>query len=326
VSAVARIGGSPRRRAGLALNSGARSRYDLGMKSILSPRHRSLLGDFAGSDPLVVLDYDGTLAPIVADPKRAVLRRGTRALLSRLAAARDCVILSGRSRKDLLRFLKGIPTRELIGNHGIEWKTSSASELERLARKVDAWRPVLRDCLAEARGVAIEDKRFSVSLHYRHAPDKERALRLIDRALSRLRSAHSFDGKDVINVMPRGAMHKGLAVLRLRKLYPGRRIVFVGDDVTDEHAFALGDSAWFLGIRVGKRGKSLARYSIDSQARIDALLRALLPAEGSKVSSPRGPRRSQRRARSGTGRSSGSRSVAGGGAARRSPGSRRRKS
>src|SRR5688572_31586392 len=90
------------------------------MRYLLSKACRSVLTRLAEERTLCAFDFDGTLAPIVEHPDRAVLRDTTRSLLSRLAAVYPCVILSGRARADLLGKLGGVTVEQVIGNHGAE--------------------------------------------------------------------------------------------------------------------------------------------------------------------------------------------------------------
>src|SRR6185295_11415249 len=90
------------------------------MRHILARLHRPLLEQFAWSQVLVAFDFDGTLAPIVADPTAAAMAPSTRRLFREVAALYPCAVISGRSRADLAGRLRGVPLREIVGNHGLE--------------------------------------------------------------------------------------------------------------------------------------------------------------------------------------------------------------
>ena len=79
------------------------------MKSLLAPQNRSVLRRLVRGRVLLAFDFDGTLAPIVADPPAARLRPRTRRLLAEVARKYPCVVISGRSRADVARRLTGIP-------------------------------------------------------------------------------------------------------------------------------------------------------------------------------------------------------------------------
>ncbi len=143
------------------------------MKDILSRGGREILQQFAWSNVLVAFDYDGTLAPIVADPERALMRKTTRTLLQTLTKAYPVVVISGRAQPDALRKLRGAGVFQVIGNHGIEPRHSA----ERYRTEVRRWLPTLDRCVAPFRGVRIENKIYSVAVHYRQAREKKKGAR-----------------------------------------------------------------------------------------------------------------------------------------------------
>ena len=246
------------------------------MNRILAPDHREVLQQFAWSNTLLALDFDGTLAPIVADRERAAMRPATRRLLSDAAELYPCVVISGRARADTCRRLAGVPLRETIGNHGAE----SIGSDSRAHAEVRRWRRLLERRLADQRGVVIEDKGHSIAVHYRQSRSKKRARAAILSALAELGPTRVVGGKLVINVMPQGAPHKGLALVRAREQLGCDTAIYVGDDQTDEDVFALDQPGRLLTIRVGSARSSLAAYSIRNQLEMDALLRALIELRG----------------------------------------------
>jgi trehalose 6-phosphate phosphatase len=247
-------------------------RIECAMPNILAPRHRQVLARFAASNVLVAFDYDGTLAPIVTDPARARMRASTARLLRSVAERYPCAVISGRMRADLVHLVETIPFQHLAGNHGIEpWGESA-----RFASRVRRWVAPLRRRLDGEPGIVIEDKAYSVTLHYRRAPHKRHALWLIHDAVRSLPGARTIDGKDTVNVVTRGAPHKGIALERARTLFACEAAIYIGDDRTDEDAFAAGHPDRLLPIRVGRKRGSRAWYWLESQTAVDAFLRALL--------------------------------------------------
>jgi len=242
------------------------------MRHILSSRSRPVLRKFASANVLVALDFDGTLAPIISEADRADMRPVTRKLLGDLTALFPCIVVSGRSRDDVRRKLGRIQLVEIIGNHGIEpWNSSRA-----IARAVEAWRPFLKRKLGHFRGVFLENKQFSLSIHYRRARNKKRALRAIMEAVESLPGAKLVGGKQVVNVVPHGAPNKGAAVERARRKIHCDKVIYAGDDETDEDVFALGPAGRFLTVRVARKMSSLARFYLRNQREIDRLLRTLV--------------------------------------------------
>jgi trehalose 6-phosphate phosphatase len=135
---------------------------------------------------------------------------------------------------------------------------------------------LLGERLSELRGVKIEDKGFSIAIHYRQSREKKLARRAILEAVSALGEIRLIGGDQVINILPQGAPHKGMALERERVLLKCDTAIYVGDDETDEDVFALDQPGQLLTIRVGQRRSSAAAYYIESQRRIDDLLRVLL--------------------------------------------------
>jgi len=242
------------------------------MKDILSRSNRDVLARFTRTRVLLAFDFDGTLAPIVCDRARALMRPATRRLLARLARLYPCVVISGRARADLLRRVRTSGVRTVIGDHGMEpWDAR-----EEPSREVRRWARVLRQQLERWRGVSVEEKRFSVSIHYRGARRKREARAAVLQAAAALRPARMIGGKDLVNLLPQAAMHKGVALERERIRRRCRTAIYVGDDDTDEDVFANARADRLLAIRVGARRSSKAPYFVRSQARIDGLLRELI--------------------------------------------------
>jgi trehalose 6-phosphate phosphatase len=242
------------------------------VRDVLARASRATLTRFARSDILLAFDYDGTLAPIVADPGRAVLRLRTRRLLERLARLYPCVVISGRRRHDVLQRLEGTGIARVVGNHGGE---PSRRERE-FRRMVGGWRAALLSRLDGLAGVAIEDKGLSLSIHYRRSRQRHRVLEEVLRATSDLRGARVFGGKLVVNVAPLRAPHKGTALERERLRLGCDTALYVGDDETDEDVFSVREPERLLTVRVGLAAGSMARYRLRDQGQIDELLRRLI--------------------------------------------------
>jgi trehalose 6-phosphate phosphatase len=242
------------------------------MKDILSRANRELLQQFAWSRVLLAFDYDGTLAPIVTDPDRAQMRASTRRLLQRLTVLYPCVVISGRSRPDVRGRLDGIPLKQIVGNHGIEpWQGTCP-----LMDEVSRCAPLLDRCLAPWKGVRIENKSYSISVHYRHSREKRAALAAILESASRLGAVRVIGGKQVVNILPEGAPHKGMALERERERLHCDTAIYVGDDTTDEDVFSLDQPGRLLGIRVAPKRTSHASYFVRNQLAVDELLSVLV--------------------------------------------------
>jgi trehalose 6-phosphate phosphatase len=242
------------------------------MTDILALRNQQVLERYAASNLLVGFDFDGTLAPIVSTPDRAHMRPSTRRLLKAVAARYPCVVISGRSRDDLVHRLRDIPIVHVSGNHGLEpW-----AEEPRYIRQTERWMEQLSPRLESLSGIVIENKTYSISIHYRAARDKLKALRAIDRATRDLPGARRLGGRLVVNILPRDAPTKGTALERACRLLVCDAALYVGDDETDEDVFGAMEREKLLGVRVGTAAETRAQYCIKHQGEIDRLLRRLV--------------------------------------------------
>ena len=242
------------------------------MQHILSPAGIAVLERLAHENALVAFDYDGTLAPIVADPTKALMRARTRRALQQVSLLYPCAVISGRNHRSLSDLLRGVRLAVVLGNHGLEPSRAPAA----FARRVQRWRRFLEAKLGAQPGVAIEDKAYSLAVHYRASRRKREALARICATVAKLDGARVILGKLVVDVLPAGAPHKGSALVRTRSRLGCEAALFVGDDTTDEDVFALAEPGNLLGIRVGSSRVSHARYFLRDQKEIDVLLHLLI--------------------------------------------------
>jgi trehalose 6-phosphate phosphatase len=242
------------------------------MTDILTQSNLEVVARFARSNVLLALDYDGTLAPIVDEPKEARMRPDTQELLERAARLYPCVVISGRAQSDVLKRVRGIKVSEVIGNHGLEpWRRN-----EQFAQRVQSWLPALQSELGSIEGVRIEDKVFSLAIHYRHSRDRALARDRILQAVAGLEGVRVMGGKEAVHLLPQGAPHKGHALEAARERWHRETAIYVGDDETDEDVFALDDPERLLAIRVGESPSSRAAFFLREQEDIDALLDLLI--------------------------------------------------
>ena len=114
-----------------------------------------------------------------------------------------------------------------------------------------------------------------MAVHYRGSPRKTAARRAILAAAGALPGTRLLRGKQVVDVLPVAAQGKGRALQRAAELLGCTRVLYVGDDRTDEDVFAL-DWPGLVAVRVGRRRGSRARYFLRRQPEIDRLLTTLL--------------------------------------------------
>jgi trehalose 6-phosphate phosphatase len=242
------------------------------MEDVLAAPQRPVLERLARGRTLLAFDYDGVLAPLVTDPRGAPMRPTTRRLLRQLARRWPCAVVSGRAWRHTRRLSQGaVPL--VVGNHGYELGHARPVPRAVLAR-VAGWRGALERGLAGRPGIALEDKRSTLSIHY-GLGRRWRALQgLVHREAGKLEGARLVPGKKVLNVIPAAFPDKGDAVQVLLRRLRLDAALYAGDDVTDEDAFAVGPPR-VVGVRVGP-GPSCAPLRLSRQDRVDELLEVLL--------------------------------------------------
>jgi trehalose 6-phosphate phosphatase len=242
------------------------------MKALLTRANRGLLDQLAWSNVLLAFDFDGTLAPIVANRHQAAMRGRTASLFTKVCERYPSAVISGRSKADVARRLSGAQVRYLVGNHGLE----PGTRLGTFERQMVRVHPRLEAALAGVAGIDIENKRYSLAVHYRRSREKARAREAIRRAVAALpEPMRLIPGKLVINVVPEAAPSKGDALLALRDRTEADVAMYVGDDVTDEDVFRLDQPGRLFTIRIGRSRSSAARYYLRQQREIDLLLEHL---------------------------------------------------
>jgi trehalose 6-phosphate phosphatase len=225
--------------------------------------------------PLLAFDFDGTLAPIVARPDDAYVAVEVSQRLERLARIRPLAIVTGRSVEDVTRRL-GFTARFIVGNHGAE-EAGRPPVFETAAMDVVRARLDARAGELLAAGIQVEDKGYSLALHYRLAPDRRMAATRIEAILADLDPMlRCFPGKCVFNVVAADAPDKYDAILSLVRRAGCGLAVFVGDDVNDDAVFVRSQPNW-LTVRVGRDDpESCAAFFLDCHAEVSVLLEKML--------------------------------------------------
>lgn len=202
------------------------------------------------------LDLDGTLLDIAVAPDKVVIPARLIDALGRLSVALDgaLAVVSGRKLANIDRLLS--PLR-LPGaaEHGavIRLPSTKIDSLSARRRPPQAWIKQLRQAVTGWDGVLIEEKTYSVALHYRLAPHRSGAVRKL--AMSLVRAApHRFElltAKQAFEVRPKGITKaRAVEVLMEQRPFRGRLPVFVGDDITDEDGIEIAHQLGGLGLNV----------------------------------------------------------------------------
>ncbi len=257
------------------------------MKLLLSDEGLAALRLTLQHQPLLAFDFDGTLAPIVARPQDAAVPPAVALQLQRLSGRFTIAVISGRRVADVHHRL-GFEPHFVVGNHGAE--DPSMPPQEDWARALNPLRQRLQQAAPhlQSAGVLVEDKHYSIALHYRLASDQMRAQETVQRVLvpSPKRpplpdeGLHIFGGKKVVNVMSALAPNKADAVARLATQLRSDAVVFVGDDVNDEPVFERHEPCW-LTVKVGLEDPcSKAQFYLHSTQDVGNLLARILVLVG----------------------------------------------
>ena len=247
---------------------------------------------------ILFLDYDGTLTPIADTPHQAIIPKETKALLKELTKSLrvKIAIISGRSLGDI-KALVGLKDIIYAGNHGLEIEGPKIKfESQVSPRLKSIIRHIYEDAVSKfskIKGVLIEDKGLTISVHYRLVDKKDNQEFLsifneitdsyIVRGKIKINS-----GKKVYEIRPPVMWNKGMVVLWLlarqrfllgeNKIFP----IYIGDDVTDEDAFkALKKKG--LTIFVGEQSDSAAQYYLKTTEEVTEFLRLISDLSVSKI-------------------------------------------
>jgi trehalose 6-phosphate phosphatase len=247
----------------------------------------------------ILLDIDGTLAPIVENAAAAQVPESTRQLLIRIARTYQVVAcVSGRQASDA-RAMVAIGTITYLGSHGAELLRAGWTEavvdpaLEDWARRIHEFAREADTADVRRRRIRLEDKGPIVAFHWRGAPDEEAARAAIDAIAARAEAAglRTHWGRKVLEVRPPVKIDKGAGIATLLADVDLESAMYVGDDVTDLDAFRtlaqmVEDGRLERAIRVGVRSDegpseitSEADIVVDGTSGVQKLLALLLATD-----------------------------------------------
>jgi trehalose 6-phosphate phosphatase len=250
------------------------------MPAILGPEGERALRRLLAGPTLIAFDFDGTLAPIVERPDDARMPAELEARVRQLEARAPLAIVSGRGLDDLKRRAGG-GARYLVGNHGNDGFGADPRLAARARTVCRDWRLALEQALGGPHadpGIEIEDKRATLSIHYRRARDPVSAAAALGSLIEGLRPApRVIGGKYLFNLLPPGALTKFEALVRLGEEAGTSRVLFIGDDDTDEIVFEQAPEDWLTG-RVEAGERSAARYQLAHQTDVAQLVERIIEA------------------------------------------------
>jgi len=244
----------------------------------------------ANKHVVLLLDYDGTITPIVETPDRARIPKQIKRLLKALSANPrfTLAIISGRGLKDVKKRV-GLKSIIYSGNHGLQiqgpnirFEVETSPDYKTILQKIKS---ELKQILSPVKGILLEDKGLCLSLHYRLTDKKEvpfvrETFYQVVLPYLRLGKIKTEIGKKVLEVRPAVEWSKGKAVLCLlskrKSRLRGRPIlpIYIGDDITDEDAFKVLKNKG-LTIFVGNPKKSHAKYYLKNTREVSKFLKRL---------------------------------------------------
>jgi alpha,alpha-trehalase len=262
--------------------------YPVEHKSLINARHHiDKLSEMLSHHQLAIfLDYDGTLAPIVAHPEAAIISDGMREALARLSQQTKVSIISGRDNETIRQFVK-LPNIRYIGDHGLD--IDQPDGIQTTLTNTSYFIPLLQNiskqlsqALGSIAGVQLEPKKYDVAVHYRSVKkeDQRKVIKTTEQIVQQYTDLKIMPGKKVLDIYPNIEWDKGKALqwilwqLQLERstIYP----LYIGDDLTDEDAFrAL--PAQGIGILVGDHGeKTYADLWLEDVTAVEKFLYALI--------------------------------------------------
>lgn len=247
------------------------------MKYLYSKTGLQVIESLSFTRTLYAFDFDGTLAPIVSKPELARAPSETEKLLNELAACASVAVISGRSVADLQSRIK-VHGDLLIGNHGLEGLGVRKENIDKAQSVCDDWMTQLNrgwGVLKNDPGTFIENKTYSLALHYRRSRNKRQARMALFSLIEKIHpSPRVILGKCVMNLLPAGGPHKGVALLEAMMRLNLKCAFYVGDDDTDEDVFSLPDNC-IITARVGQKRTSQAQFFLKRQSEMNRLLKQL---------------------------------------------------
>lgn len=236
-------------------------------------------------EPAVFLDYDGCLTPIVKQPELAILSPEMREVLRQLAEVCPVAVVSGRDRQNVQKLVQ-LDNLYFGGSHGFDISGPDGMHTEpggaaAALPALDEADTALNERLKHIQGALVERKRYAIAVHFRNVAEEQVPVveQAVDEVLAQHPQLKKGLGKKVFELKPNLDWHKGRAVLwLLEELHlnrPGIVPVYIGDDITDEDAFASLQGQG-IGILVGAHDeKTAASYSLKDVNEVQVFLQKL---------------------------------------------------
>lgn len=244
-----------------------------------------LVGNGKVRKPVVFLDYDGTLTPIVERPELALLSTAMRSAVHHLAAKTTVAVISGRDRQNVMN-LVGLKDIYYAGSHGFDISGPHGTRIEfeqdrKFLSLLDEAEQLLEKKLTHIDGSQVERKKYAIAVHYRRVDPTNRTEveRIVDAVHAGFPALRRTGGKMIHEFRPNIEWHKGKAVAwlldALKLVGPDVLPIYIGDDLTDEDAF-LEVQDYGVGILVKDESRmTAAGYALENTDEVQQFLERL---------------------------------------------------
>lgn len=241
--------------------------------------------DKMSQNPVLFIDYDGTLTPIVNNPDEALLSDQMRQTLYELGQQIPVAIISGRDRAQVEAFV-GLDNLYYAGSHGYDISGPGGLHMEldqalNILPDLDTAEAALREETSGLQGIQIERKRFAIAIHYRNASSSilNTLKPIVDQIARPYNNLHLSGGKQILELKPNFDWDKGKAMQwlfqKLNVQDPAYTPIYLGDDLTDEDAFRPLINKG-IGILVGDHGyRTFAQYHLANTKEVEQFLKQL---------------------------------------------------
>ncbi len=241
---------------------------------------------FKRGKPVFFLDYDGTLTPIVNRPQDAIISKSMQDAVRALSEKYTVAIVSGRMREDVEN-LVGIDNLFYAGSHGFDIRGPGFSLVQAKAEEVisvvDKVITRLKRELKDMKGILIEEKKFSVAVHYRlldNQANLPNIKEIVNNIIAEHESLRLLSGKKVFEILPNIPWDKGQAIRWIMKAldisWDKSCVMYIGDDTTDEYAFRTINTRGSGILVSSKDSPSSARFVLNDPNEVGELFEKII--------------------------------------------------
>src|SRR3989338_6701196 len=233
---------------------------------------------------LLMLDFDGTISPIMPTPEQAYLPKKTRQTLETINKFSPVIIISGRA-LNVVQQKVGVDEFIYSGSHGLEWSIKKKKKLKVVPKYILNMLARIKDDLEKLvltyPEIIVEERRFAVTFHYKFVSPKKmkelkNKLNTLLKPIKKNPKLVVLRDKETIDIVPRLNWNKGHVASFMYRYFKNKTKksllpIYIGDGQTDEDAFSVLKRSGIT-IRVGKNDKSTAKWYLRNQKEVNYFL------------------------------------------------------